>query len=247
MVDFASVENPVITTKEYSCISVQVVKLGVTLPGTLASCKRSSHTFLNSFPPSIKMLRPEKLMISCDVDLAIDFWATLCTVLTRNTTARVLRIFDFPSALRNIHRGIGLATCNMAGDGIVISTFTAPDPTRLKFDSSFELLLLLRVGSIIGGGSKGSSGRNRSSRFTVIFGLKLLDRTTLTHMTYLISALPLFSFDWKLKDGGKVVRRCFVVDCVFWQSARTGNLSWNGRMVIPFGKVKPLDDIAALQ
>jgi len=195
MVDFASFEIPIITTREYSCISVHVVKLGVILPGTLAFRNRSSQTFLNSFPPSIEMLRPEKLMISCEVDRVKVFWVIFCTVLTRSTIARDLRTFDFPSALMNTHTGIGPATRNIAGDGTVISTFTAPDPIILQVDISFELLVLLRVGSIIGGGNNGSNGRNCSSRFMVIFGLKLLDRTTLTHKVYLIVELPLFSFD----------------------------------------------------
>ena len=56
--------------------------------------------------------------------------------------------------------GIGLPIHNIAGDGILTSTLTEPISAEPETEDLLEPLLLRRLGSIIGGGNKGSKGKN---------------------------------------------------------------------------------------
>ena len=208
--------------------------------GILALCKRFSQMLWRSLLQGIDILRPDKLMISCgDVRVNI-LWFILWTIFTRTIIAKVLIIVGLSSVLMEMPTGIGLPIHNIAGDGILTSTLTEPISAEPETVDLLEPLLLRRLGSIIGGGNKGSKGKNWSSRFTSMLEYKPHGRKTLTHSWYLISALPLLSFDRKLKDGGKVVWRWVMITFVFWHIEKTGNLSWKGNIVVPFGKVKAL-------
>ena len=94
----------------------------------------------------------------------------------------------------------------------------------------------------MGGGRDGSRGINFSSCSSMISGLNRPGRSTFTFSQYFISLLARFSGPLILNDGGSMALRCVMVILSSSQADSTGKRNWNGKVLTPFCREKPLGD-----